>query len=340
MADEFVALYNLRSGDIILDVGCCGLENAKAEVRDFLELANENTLPYDDQSFEFVYFTGVLKTVIGKNTKIDIERLESLARQARGAVIELSGSAEVPHVGSSLSCIDILVAAYWHSLRFNTEKPDDPNRDRLILSKGHAAQALYTVLNMRGLLDVELLKTFNQDGGQLAEHPGPNCAPGVEAATGSLGHGLPIGVGLALAGRVHKRSYRTLVVMSDGECSEGSVWEAALLAAAQKLENLFVIVDYNKWQATDRSDKVMALDPLVEKWSAFGWSASEIDGHDVGALASAMETSTVGGGKPVVLIAHTVKGKGVSFMEDDNNWHYRSPTQEEVILARRELRLE
>ena len=173
------------------------------------------------------------------SNKIDIERLESLARQARGAVIELSGSAEVPHVGSSLSCIDILVAAYWHSLRFNPEKPDDPNRDRLILSKGHAAQALYTVLNMRGLLDVELLKTFNQDGGQLAEHPGPNCAPGVEAATGSLGHGLPIGVGLALAGRVHKRSYRTLVVMSDGECNEGSVWEAALLAAAQKLENLF-----------------------------------------------------------------------------------------------------
>jgi transketolase len=282
----------------------------------------------------------LLKTVIGQTTKIEIERLESLARQARGAIVELSWSAQAPHLGSSLSCVDILVAAYWHALRFDPEKPHDPNRDRLILSKGHAAQALYTVLNMLGLLDAELLKTFNRDGGRLAEHPGPNCALGVEAATGSLGHGLPIGVGLALAGKVHKRNYRTFVVLSDGECNEGSVWEAALLAAAQKLENLFVIIDYNKWQATDRSDHVMALHPLVEKWSAFGWSASEIDGHDVGALASAMEYPTVGGGKPVALIAHTVKGKGVSFMEDDNNWHYRLPTEEEVILARRELRLE
>jgi transketolase len=163
--------------------------------------------------------------------------------------------------------------------------------------------------------------------------------PGVEAATGSLGHGLPIGIGMAVAGRIRREDYRVFVLMSDGECNEGSVWEAAMFAPAQRLENLAVIVDFNKWQATGRSEEVMALQPLRAKWEAFGWSASEVDGHDVASLVQALRRVPDGSGKPVAIIANTVKGKGVSFMEDDNNWHYRIPTADEVTAAARELGL-
>ena len=159
------------------------------------------------------------------------------------------------------------------------------------------------------------------------------------AATGSLGHGLPLGCGMALSGRIKGESFRVFALLSDGENNEGSVWEAAMFAAAQKLENVCVIVDYNKWQATARSNETLMLAPLRDKWQAFGWDAHEIDGHDVGALAEAMQQIPNGSGKPVALIAHTVKGKGVSFMEDDNNWHYRAPTAEEVVKAHKELGL-
>jgi transketolase len=162
--------------------------------------------------------------------------------------------------------------------------------------------------------------------------------PGVEAATGSLGHGLSIGVGMALAGRIQRRDYRVMVVLSDGECNEGSVWEAAMFAPAQRLENMLAIIDYNKWQATDRSDQVMALAPLAAKWQAFGWSTYELDGHDLPALCDVLRRIPDGSGKPVCVVAHTIKGRGVSFMEDDNNWHYRVPNADEVAAARRELR--
>jgi transketolase len=160
---------------------------------------------------------------------------------------------------------------------------------------------------------------------------------GVEAATGSLGHGLPIGIGMALAGRIRGEKFRVYALLSDGENNEGSVWEAAMFAAAQKLNNLCVIVDYNKWQATARSNETLQLSPLREKWEAFGWHAVETDGHDVAALTALMRAVPDGGDRPRAIIAHTVKGKGVSFMEDDNNWHYRSPTAEEVVLAHKEL---
>ena len=158
-------------------------------------------------------------------------------------------------------------------------------------------------------------------------------------ATGSLGHGLPVGIGMALAARIQKQDYRVFVIMSDGECNEGSVWEAAMFAPANNLEKLAVVVDYNKWQATGRSNEVMSLAPLVKKWEAFGWSASEVDGHDLGALSEALRRVPDGSGKPVAIVAHTVKGKGVSFMEDDNNWHYRIPKTEEVAAAKKELGL-
>ncbi len=263
----------------------------------------------------------------------ELETLEETARRIRALVVRMSYRARSPHLGSSLSCVDILVAAYFSALELDAARAQDPDRDRFILSKGHAAPALYAVLAERGLFPRRLLDSFNCDGSALAEHPSPGCVPGVEAATGSLGHGLPIGLGMALAGRIQRRRYRVLVTLSDGECNEGSVWEAALFAPAHRLERVLAIVDYNRWQATGRSNEVMALAPLADKWRAFGWSTTEVDGHDLRALCEVLGKVPDGSGKPVAVIAHTVKGKGVSFMEDDNNWHYRIPTSEEVRIA-------
>jgi len=264
--------------------------------------------------------------------------LEKIAAFLRGCIIRMSHSARTPHLGSCLSCVDILVAAYWHALRIDPVEAASSDRDRFILSKGHAAMALYSALAYRGFFSPNLLQTYNTDGGKLSEHPGPWCVPGVEAATGSLGHGLGIGLGMAYAARLQNKTYRVFALLSDGECNEGSVWEGALLAAAQKLASVCVIVDYNKWQATGRSEEVLAIQPLADKWRSFGWSVEELDGHDIGALCKALEMPD-GSGKPRAIIANTVKGKGVSFMEDDNNWHYRIPNVEEVGLAFDELEL-
>ena len=265
--------------------------------------------------------------------------LDRISRELRLRLIQMSQRAGTPHLGSALSCIDLVVVAYWTALRVDPARPDHPLRDRFILSKGHAATALYAVLAERGFFPREWLDTFAQHGAPLAEQPAPNCAPGVELATGSLGHGLPVGVGMALAARLRQESWRVFVCISDGECNEGSVWEAAMFAPAQKLENLVVLVDYNKWQATGRSNEVMSLPSLRDKWAAFGWDAHEVDGHDHAAVAALLARIPNGSGKPVAIIAHTVKGKGVSFMEDDNNWHYRIPKPQEVEEARRQLGL-
>lgn len=268
----------------------------------------------------------------------DIESLERLARTVRARIIENSHRTQTPHLGSCLSCVDILIAAYWAALRIDPASPGDPARDRFILSKGHAAPALFQVLALRGYYPEELLRAYGEDGSVFAEHPPtPSHLPGIEAATGSLGHGFPMGLGMALAGRIQGLHYRVIALVSDGECNEGSVWEAAMLAASQHVEPLAVVVDFNKWQATGRSQEIMALDPLAEKWRAFGWSVNEVDGHDMAELVRLLRRIPDGSGKPVAVIAHTVKGKGVSFMEDDNNWHYRIPTADEVQKAKREL---
>lgn len=269
----------------------------------------------------------------------NVGTLKSAATRLRGKVIDMSHTAQTAHLASSLSCCDIVAAAYWHVLDIDAGRPSDPLRDRFILSKGHAASTLYAALAFRGFFPIDLLETFTKDGGKLAEHPPANMLPGVEAATGSLGHGLPISCGMALSGRIQNRAFRVYALLSDGECNEGSVWEAAMFAAGQRLQNVCVIVDYNKWQATARSNETLALSPLREKWEAFGWHAIEADGHDVEALARLMDEVPNGTGKPVAIIAHTIKGKGVSFMEDDNNWHYRAPTAEEVAKAHKELGL-
>jgi transketolase len=267
-----------------------------------------------------------------------IDELKKIAATIRARIIETSHKTNTPHLGSCLSCVDILVAAYFKTLRLDPSRARDAQRDRFILSKGHGAAALFQVLALRGFYPEAMLESYGQDGSLFAEHPpAPGDLPGIEAATGSLGHGLPIGLGMALAGRIHDRQYNVVALLSDGECNEGSVWEAAMMASAQRVERLAIVVDYNKWQATGRSEEVLNLRPLADKWRAFGWNACEIDGHDMAAVVRALEKLPDGSGKPVAIVAHTVKGKGVSFMEDDNNWHYRIPNAEEVVAAKKEL---
>jgi len=261
------------------------------------------------------------------------------ARLLRAKIVAMCSAAKAAHVGSALSCVDILAAAYFDVLRIDPDNPRDPGRDRFILSKGHAAPALYAALALRGFFPQDTLDGYAQAGCPLEEHPGPLCAPGVEAGTGSLGHGLPIGAGMALAARINRLPYRVYVLASDGELNEGSVWEAAMFASGRKLANLTCLVDFNKWQATGRSCQVMGLEPLAAKWESFGWRCLEIDGHDTAAIAAAMRLPPDPSGAPLAVVAHTVKGKGVSFMEDDNNWHYRVPSAADVARANKELGL-
>lgn len=268
---------------------------------------------------------------------LSTDQLEALARTLRFRVVRTSHLSGTPHLGSCLSCLDLLVYFYWNVLRIDPKMPDAAHRDRFILSKGHAAPALFQVLAERGFYPVENLEHYGENGTLFGEHPPtPAHLGGIEAATGSLGHGLPMGLGMALAARISGSDHRVYAVLSDGECNEGSVWEAAMLAAAQKVGNLTIAIDYNKWQATGRSNEVLALDPLADKWRAFGWCVSEVDGHDYAQIDAALNNSAEDL-RPRVIIAHTIKGRGVSFMEDDNNWHYRIPNAEEVHKAAVEL---
>lgn len=254
--------------------------------------------------------------------------------QLRAGVVEMSHQAKAAHLASALSCIDILAVLYEQVLNIDPDRPNHPDRDRFILSKGHAAAALYATLAWKGIIPTEQLLTYGEQHSLLEEHPSPKL-PGVEAATGSLGHGLPIANGMALAARIQHRPSRVFVLMSDGECNEGSVWEAAMFASRHGLGSLTAIIDFNKWQATGRSQEVLQLDPLADKWASFGWAVTELDGHDPDLLLKALTQPLAQ--KPHAIIAHTIKGKGISFMEDDNNWHYRIPTAQEVLDAKVEL---
>ena len=259
---------------------------------------------------------------------------EALAKRLRLHVLEMITHSNSSHIGSCYSIADILAVLYGEILRVDPTNPTWPTRDRFVLSKGHAAAVLYAVLAERGFFPVEDLKRFNHDGTFLSGHV-LHKVPGVEVSTGALGHGLSLGLGMAYAARCDKKDARTFVLLSDGECDEGSIWEAILFAGHHKVNQLTAIVDYNKIQSLGRVEEVMSLEPFADKWTAFGWEVIEIDGHNHAEIRNVLSQPV--GIKPRVVIAHTVKGKGVSFMEDTLLWHYKSPNPEQYQLAFAEL---
>ena len=255
----------------------------------------------------------------------------NLVKKIRFEIIKMSHRSKAPHLASSLSCADIITVLYEKILIINKKKRDFS--DKFILSKGHAATSLYAILSYKKYFNKKKLLNYAKKGSLLEEHPNPKVN-GVEAPTGSLGHGLPIGCGIALAAKIKKNRFRTFVLLGDGECNEGSIWESAMFASAKKLDNLVAIIDYNKWQGTGRSNEIMHLRPMQAKWKSFGWHVENINGHNHQTLLRVLKKKNK---KPTVVIANTIKGKGISFMEDDNNWHYRIPTLKEMEIAKKEL---
>lgn len=265
-----------------------------------------------------------------------IEDTEALARRIRLHALRMVHRSKSSHIGSCLSLADILAVAYGGFLRFRADQPTWPDRDRVVVSKGHAAAVVYAVLAECGFFPLDRLDRYGDDDQPLSGHVTHSNNPGVEVSSGSLGHGLSLAAGFALAGRARRNGVRALAILSDGECDEGSIWEAALFAPHHKLSNLACIVDYNKIQSFGRVEEVLALEPFADKWRAFGWRVTEVDGHDHAQLRAGL--GTIGADdRPIVLIAHTVKGKGVSFMEDRLLWHYRSPSDEQLRGAIVEL---
>ena len=260
------------------------------------------------------------------------------AQRTRADVLRMIHLAKSSHAGSALSMIDLLTVLYEKVLRIDPSRPDWAARDRFILSKGHACAGLYAVLAARGFFPHDWLNEFYIDGGRLAGHVTWNGVPGVEVSTGALGHGLSIGCGMALVGKREAQDFRVFVLLSDGECDEGSVWEAALFAGHHRLNNLVAIIDYNKIQSLGAVNDVLALEPFAEKWKAFGWGVEEIDGHDFDQIEAALKRPADADDKPTCIIAHTVKGKGVDFMENDVLWHYRFPNDQELTAALAQLK--
>ncbi len=261
---------------------------------------------------------------------------EDLTVKIRINALRMTHKANASYIGTCLSMTDLLAVLYNGVLRIDATRPDWIDRDRFILSKGHGAAGVYAVLAERGFFPRDWLDTYCQDGSRLAGHV-THSIPGVEVSTGSLGHGLPVGCGMALAGKRDGRSYRVFVLLGDGECDEGSVWEAALFAPQYNLDNLIAIVDYNKIQSFGTVKEVLDLEPLTDKWRAFRWGVREIDGHDYRQIEKALTSVPFEPGKPSCIIAHTVKGKGVSFMENQLAWHYKSPNEEQLRQALAEL---
>jgi transketolase len=263
--------------------------------------------------------------------------IEEKANKIRRRTLQMLSQARLGHTGGDLSVTDILAALYFGVLKMDPANPRDPNRDRLILSKGHCAGALYVTLAEAGFFPAEELDTFAQPLSRLNGHPNRVKVPGIETNTGPLGHGLPVAVGAALAGKLDGAAFRTFVITGDGELQEGSNWEAAMAAAHYGLDHLTVVVDRNGLQQGDATESTIRLEPLADKWSAFGWAVCEVDGHSVPQLLAAFERLPFVPGKPNLVIAHTRKGKGVSFIENRAGWHHRVPTEQELALALAEL---
>jgi transketolase len=266
-----------------------------------------------------------------------IKKLAKLANAVRRRDLQMIYNAKLGHIGGDLSATDILVTLYFAVLHVDPRKPNLPERDRFILSKGHCAGALYTTLAHAGFFPLEELDTVVQPLSRLNGHPDRNKVPGVETNTGPLGHGLPVAVGSALASKLTGATWRVFVLTGDGELQEGSNWEAAMSAAHFQLDNLVVIVDRNRLQQGDWTERTMHLDPLADKWRAFGWSVEEVDGHNYAQLLDVFARAPFESGKPTCIIANTHKGKGVSFMQDKAAWHHKVPNSEEFAAALKEL---
>lgn len=260
-----------------------------------------------------------------------------LARRIRVDTLQMLHQAKASHIGSCLSIADLLAVLYCKILRVDPSHPAWPERDRFILSKGHGGAAVYATLAETDFFPRTWLNTYCEDGTRLAGHISHYEVPGVEFSSGSLGHGLPLGCGIALAAKREKHPYRAFVLLSDGECDEGSVWEAALFAPHHRLDSLVAIIDYNKIQSFGTVKEILDLEPFAAKWRAFGWAVQEIDGHDHAQIESVLSSVPFEANRPSLIIAHTIKGKGVSFMENKLAWHYKSPNDEELAQALAEL---
>lgn len=260
-----------------------------------------------------------------------------LARRIRVHALRMTSAGGGSHIASVFSVADILAVLYLDILRVDPSRPAWPDRDRFILSKGHAGAGVYAVLAERGFFPVEKLQTHYRDGSHLSGHVSHKGVQGVELSTGSLGHGLSVGTGMAYGAKLDRHAWRVVVLLSDGECDEGSNWEALLFAAHHKLDNLVAIVDYNKVQSLDTVANTLGLEPFADKWRSFGWTVIEVDGHNHASLRAALATIPARLGTPTCVLAHTVKGKGVSFMENTVLWHYRTAEGDELHAALREL---
>ena len=264
------------------------------------------------------------------------KNLPKKAAQIRRDIADIVYRSSAGHIGGSLSETDILVALYYEVMKTDPKNPKWTERDRFILSKGHSIDAYYCVLADKGFFDKEELKNYSQFGSDLIGHPN-RAIPGIEMNTGALGHGLSIGVGMALAGKMDKKDYRVFVLMGDGEQAEGSVWEAAMAAANYKLDNLVAIIDRNGLQISGTTEDVMALSPLKDKWKSFGWNVSVVDGHDIPSICNALSKKNKVDSMPSLIIAETIKGKGISFMENNASWHHGVMSEDEYKIACEEL---
>ena len=263
-------------------------------------------------------------------------KLDARSKALRRLVLRGIAGGRRGHIGSSFSLVEILRVLYDDVLRYDPKNPSWPERDRCILSKGHGCLALYSVLADKGFFPAAELDKFCKRDGILGGHPERHKVPGVEASTGSLGHGLPIGIGMALNARIDKANYRVFVVGSDGESQEGSVWEGALAAAKHKLAQLTVLIDYNKQQSYGLVSEVLGLEPILEKWRSFGFAVEEVNGHDVAALQELLQQIPLDPAKPTAIICHTVKGKGIKRCEQDLSWHHKTKVSDEELVVLRE----
>jgi transketolase len=275
--------------------------------------------------------------IVKKIDKNIIKNIENISREMRIRMVRMVECARTGHLAPALSCADIVASLFFNIMNFNSENYKDENRDRFVLSAGHKALALYAAMSLKGILETEELYTYCKFNSILGGHPDASKIPGVEISTGSLGHGLPIGTGMALAAKLKNLSYKVYVLVGDGELLEGSNWEAAFAANQYNLDNLILIIDRNELCADGSVEEVMDIEPLKEKWLSFKWSVLEVDGHNIEQLLDAFNRVPLIKGRPTVIIAHTIKGKGLSFMENKYEWHNKVPNEEQFKIAYEEL---